>query len=195
VNDSPVQKRDRNGDALLQVWRGLGRLRWPSGPIGKEVRFNLADLAPILRSAKGLENIQTVDKTNLRRSSAFPFFGWGAYTASNGSEKIRGNVGTDLTFKKGPCTFFVENKIVKKGRECNIKNALGQAVEYLNLYTVTLGIVLIFDAGRGKDAEWRCRPEERLINVFTSAYPICVVRVRLNRHTETYYDPKWITNR
>lgn len=194
MNHSAGHKRDCDEDALLLLCRWLGRLRWPDVAIGNEVSFNRDALAPILRSTKGLADIEIVDQSKLRLSSALPFFGWGAYTDSNRSEKIHGKVRTDLTFTKGQCTFFVENKIVQNGRECDIKNALVQAVEYLNLYTVALGIVLIFDDGRGRNRAWRGHPEEGLIEVLTCAYPICVVRVCPNRSTETYYDPKRITN-
>ncbi|MEW6381788.1 MAG: hypothetical protein AB1611_19605 [bacterium] len=73
--------------------------------------------------------------------------------------------------KKGPCAFLVEIKLVKNGREYDIPNALVQAVGQLNIYTVDLGIVLIFDDGRGKDIGWRGCPEGNLINTLISTYP------------------------
>jgi len=99
---------------------------------------------------------------------------------------VRNKKQTDLLFSFGNHNFFVENKIVRN-RECDIKNSLVQGVEYLNLYDVSVGIVLIFDGGRGKNPEWEGGKEVVLINALTEAFPLCVVRVREHCETKIYF--------
>ena len=178
-------------DIGLVICRAISGLRWPNVNIGSETHFNRENLEGILKSTSGFEDIQIVEQSTLRHSNALALFGWGAKTRN---ANISRRVKTDMTFKKGQCDFFIENKLIKKGRECDIKNALVQAVEYLNVYVVDIGIVLLFDRGRGKDIDWGCHPEEKLVKALTSVYPLCIVRVRENQRTQAYYDPQCISN-
>jgi hypothetical protein len=184
----PTGGGDTQGDeTALLICRSLNGLRWPNGGIGTERKFNRACLTEIFHLTPGLEDIEVINQSTIRRSNASPFFGWGASSGSSGGAIVTGRVKTDQTYKKGPFVFFVENKLIKRCRECDVKNALVQAVEYLNLYDVDFGIVLLFDGGRGSNLEWQCRPEEKLIRTLISVYPICVVRVRENEPTISYY--------
>ena len=82
---------------------------------------------------------------------------------------------------------FIENKIIRRGRECDIKNALVQVIEYLNLYDVPVAALLIFDDGVGIGREWQQgTAEHTVIACLTERYPFCVARLRRGRDTCAY---------
>jgi hypothetical protein len=141
----------------------------------------------LLNSVRELNGVEAVSDRELRNNSATPFFG---YRASETDPQVMSNRGgTDLLFRKDGINFFIENKLVRYGKneECNIKNSFVQAIEYLNLYRVDAAIVFIFDAGRAKDREWDNSAEHKLIECLIVNYPICVVRIREKCPTKVYY--------
>ncbi len=176
---------------IQELFSALGRLNWPYSLGSNEVSFNQTSLFPMLASLQGLGgSIEAINQNRLRRVTARPFFGWGA--SGNNRMSIHGNVKTDLTFRFRDLYFYIENKILRPGnknyRECDIKNSLVQIVEYLNLYDVSAGVLLIFDGSKGKSMDWNSNAEEVLINTLTSSYPMCVVRVRQNHQTRVYFN-------
>lgn len=169
---------------IRKLFKSLQLLSWPADLGSNEDHFNRTRLLNLLNQLDGLGTIQVVNESDLiRRQNATPFFGWGKNKVSN---TISGHLKADLLFSFGDFNFFVENKIVTN-RECDIKNSLVQGIEYLNLYDVSVGIVLIFDSGRGKEQEWEEGKEAVLINALTKAFPLCVVRVREQFNTKIYF--------
>lgn len=130
--------------------------------------------------------IEAAEEQTMRSSAARPFFGWGTCICTDDRVRISRKVKTDATFQLNGTKCFIENKIIQPGRECDIKNAIVQAIEYLNLYEVMLGALLILDAGKGSAADWRGHEEGRLLVTLTSEYPLCVVRVRERQATEVF---------
>ena len=169
---------------ISKLFKSLQLLSWPADLGANEDHFNRTRLFNLLNQLDGLGSIQVINESNrIRRQNATPFFGWGKNKLSN---TISGHLKTDLLFSFGDHNFFVENKIITN-RECDIKNSLIQGIEYLNVYHVSVGIVLIFDGGRGKEQEWEGGKEAVLINALTKAFPLCVVRVREQFNTKTYF--------
>ena len=153
------------------VYKFLTKAKWPKDLPTTEEDFNKNQLKDyiknILSGTWQLKNRKDYTKVEMG------LFGYGC--RSNPKHKA------DFLFSFGEKKYFVENKIIRVGKECNIKNGLVQAVEYLHLYCYKLlGIYLVFDGGRGKGKDWDIStPEYKLIHTITNAYEdMCVVRVR-----------------
>ena len=172
---------------MCKIFQAFEGLTWPDGTNLHEDKFNKTKLFDVLKSVSSLSDIEMIDEKDIRRDAAVPFFGWGAI--GENQDKIDGHVKSDYSFKKNELNLLIENKIVRYGKkeEDNIKNALVQTIEYLNLYDVSGAILLIFDDGRAKQQDWDNRQEQRLIKCLTSEYPICVVRIRRGKSTCTYF--------
>lgn len=178
------------GNTIKDIYECFKQLNWPSSIDLHEDKFNKDNLMELLRTSSCLMDIEHVEEKDFRNSEALPFFGWGA--CGKTFSQIDGQVKSDLIFKKDGVLLLVENKLIRDGKneECNIKNALVQTIEYLNLYKVAGGILLIFDAGRARGREWVTNKEENLINCLISEYPLCVVRIREKYETKIYYYDK-----
>jgi hypothetical protein len=174
-------------NTVNNIYEEFKGLTWPDGTELPEDKFNKTRLRDILTSLQSLSNISEVNESSVRCESAFPFFGWGAKARRPNS--ITRHIKSDYLFTHNSTYLLIENKIIRDGKleECNIKNALVQVIEYLNVYDVSGAILLVFDDGRAKERDWRSGQEEKLINCLTSAYPFCVVRVRRAKDTCIYY--------
>jgi hypothetical protein len=172
---------------MNQIFQAFTGLKWHGETNMHEDKFNADKLCHALSSVDYFSNIKIIDEKNKRRNKATPFFGWAACGSS--LDRIDGNSKADFIFQKNDLNILIENKIIRDGKneECNIKNALVQTIEYLNLYDVSGAIALIFDDGRAKERDWAGGQEEKLINCLTVEYPICIVRVRDGKKTCVYY--------
>jgi hypothetical protein len=171
-----------HGDVGNRLGNAFRAICWPNGSLPRETRFNKESLLSLLQRASDLASLEDVPEKGQRRENAKPFFGASAL-ASNLSV-VHWRSRTDLVAKWNGTFIFVENKIIRAARECDIKNALVQAVEYLGLYNVSLAVVLVFDQGRAKDREWDTNSSEyALIACLARRYPILVVRVREGHNT------------
>ena len=172
---------------LEDIFRAFHGLNWPNDTDLSEERFNKNKLPDLIKSLDSLSDISDEKEIDVRNKLAVPFFGWGANRKN--SNIINGKVKSDYFFKEDAISLLIENKIVFEKAECNIKNALVQTIEYLNLYKVVGAILLIFDDGCAKNREWN-KQEERLINCLTSEYPVGLVRVRKDKRTCIWFKDK-----
>ena len=172
---------------MNRIFQAFESLAWPEGTDMHEDKFNKEKLHAVLKSVDCLCDIEIVDEKSIRRAEAVPFFGWAACGTS--LNRIDGHSQSDCLFRKNSLNILIENKIIREGKkeECNIKNAMVQTIEYLNLYNVSGAILLIFDDGRAKERNWDNSQEQRLINCLISEYPFCVVRIRRNEKTRVYF--------
>lgn len=168
---------------VLNVFQAFNDTPWPDSTTLSENDFNKDVLPTILRSISFLSDIEIVEKKNFKnfiRNPVIPFFGWGATSRGNASQRP-----LDCMFQKYGVNFLVENKIIR-GNEYECANGLVQTIGYLNLYDVSGAVLLIFDDGRAKHREWN-EQEERLIRCLTAEYPLCVVRIREGKETRIYF--------
>ena len=175
---------------MKDIFECFDQLNWTPSVELHEDKFNKDILLGLLKTVSCLTGIEHVEEHDRRNSEAVPFFGWGACGIS--CSQIDGHCKSDLIFRKDQLFLLIENKLIRNGKneEYNIKNALVQTIEYLNLYKVAGAVLLIFDAGRAKDREWDGNKEEKLINCLNSEYPLCVVRIREGYDTKIYYKDK-----
>ncbi len=175
---------------LKPIFDCFVQLKWPASIDTTEPEFNKDLLLNLLKQMDCLSDLEHIDEKELRNPDALPLFGWGG--CGKNFSKINGNVKSDLTFKKDGISILVENKLIRNGKneECNIKNAIVQTIEYLNLYKVAGALLLIFDAGRAKDREWENSAEKKLLDSLLSNYPLCIVRIRKDCETKIYYEDR-----
>ena len=163
----------------------LKGIPFPDTNLPDEPAFNRDGLLAAVKRAPDFLSLSPNPQRDCRRRDAVPFFG--ASAKKDNQSVIDGRSKTDLVFSWSGTRMFIENKIIRSGRECDIKNALVQVVEYLNLYDVPVAALLIFDEGRGSDREWQQgTAEHTVIACLTERYPFCVARLRRGKDTFVY---------